>query len=226
MTQVIQRFFEAYFSTLPRKTVYTPTFPSEMKASEIDGEGWIEWKAIQGSLLLSDYTKVEKEFGVFYPKSFIEWHKSYYFLECSTSILSLPTSNPLRPLDDLKQQLNWFIPQQLIPQNIYPFGSEGNDTGPLVFDGRNSVIDNEFSIRVYDLEFSGDLEGLSEIIFSSFSKLLECLTHFLSELNTRKNFEIIPEFFAIDPQGAGKSGIDYWLGWARMLKANEDKFGD
>lgn len=58
---------------------------------------------------------------------------------------------------------------------MYPFAAEGNDAGPLIFDGRIKVVNNEFPIRVYEQEFGGNLDGLSEIIFSNFSKLLECL---------------------------------------------------
>jgi hypothetical protein len=94
-----------------------------------------------------------------------------------------------------------------------------------VFDGRNPRPDNEFPIRVYDHEFGGQLEGLSEIVFSSFAKLLECVTYFLQELKSRKNFEIIPDFFRIDPEGAGKTGIDYWLTCIKMQKANFEEFG-
>ncbi|MNL48038.1 hypothetical protein D3C87_1708650 [compost metagenome] len=122
--------------------------------------------------------------------------------------------------------MNWFIAEQLIPLKLYPFGNEGNDAGPLVFDGRIDTINNEFPIRVYDHEFGGDLEGLSEIIFSSFEKLLACLTHYMTELKTRKSFEIIPDFFKIDPTGAGLTGIDYWLSWANMQKANFVEFSD
>ena len=76
--------------------------------------------------------------------------------------------------------LNWHVPQELIPKGLIPFADDGNDTGPLVFDTRNQE-NEDFPIRVYDHEFSGDLDGLSEVIFSSFSKMLECLTLFLNE---------------------------------------------
>jgi hypothetical protein len=31
--------------------------------------------------------------------------------------------------------------------------------------------------------------------------------------------------YGIDPDGAGKSGVDYWLSWAGMQKANYEEFG-
>jgi hypothetical protein len=172
-----------------------------------------------------DYKKIEDQFNVRLPNSFIEWHKSYYLLDGDCSLLRLPFSNPLQPLQEVKNNLDWYIAKQLIPQKIYPFATEGNDGGPLVFDGRIEVANNEFQIRVYDQDFGGNLEGLGEVVFSSFSKLLECLTHYMLELKARKSFEILPDFFRIDPDGAGKTGIDYWLSWAAMQRANFQEFG-
>lgn len=224
MIDLNQKFLDAYLSIFPSKIVYTDNFPLEMKAAEKDSDGWIEWKPLKGTLQDRDYHQLEKQFGVIFPKSFIDWHKSYFILDAECSIIRLPASYPTQPLNEIKKNLEWFIPQQLIPQKLYPFADEGNDTGPLVFDGREPMPDNEYPIRVYDHKYCGDLEGLSEIIFLSFQKMLECLTHYMEELKTRKNFEIIPEFFQIDPKGAGKTGIDYWLGWAGMLKASHEYF--
>ena len=226
MTDFNQTFFEAYLRVFPNKIVYTDNFPIEMKGSEKDEEGWIEWKPIRGTLEESSYHQIEKNLGALFPQSFINWHKSFFFLDGDCSILRLPYSNPSQPLEEIKRHLNWFIPEQLIPQKIYPFGDEGNDIGLLIFDGRKSAADNEFPIRFYDNEYGGDLNGLSEIIFSSFTKLLECVAHYLTELQTRRNFEIIPDFFKIDANGAGSTGIDYWLSWSSMQKANFEEFGD
>lgn len=226
MIDLIHNFFNAYLIAFPNKTVFTKDSPQEMMLSPKDKEGWFEWKPIKGTFLDSDYEKVEDEFKIRLPKSFVKWHKEYFFLEADTSILRLPTSNPNLPLKDIRQNLDWFIAEQLIPQKLYPFGDEGNDIGPLVFDGRITSQNNEYPIRFYDQEFGGKIEGLSEIIFSSFEKLLECLTHYMTELKTRKNFEIIPDFFKIDPSGAGLTGIDYWLSWTSMLKADFEEFGD
>jgi hypothetical protein len=220
MIELIDKFFSAHITAFSNKTVFTKDSPQEMMLSQEDLDGWFEWKLIKGTLLDNDYKKIEEKFKVKFPKSFIEWHKAYFFLCCDTSILRLPTSNPNLPLKEINDNLDWFIPEQLIPQKLYPFGDEGNDAGPLVFDGRLNVQNNEFPIRFYDHEFGGDLEGLSEIIFSSFEKLLECVTYYLTEIKTRKNYEIIPDFFKIDPSGAGLTGVEYWLTWANMQKAN------
>ncbi|HEX9503332.1 MAG TPA: hypothetical protein VF974_03350 [Patescibacteria group bacterium] len=226
MLNINERFFSAFSSAFPNKTVFTANVPKEMMASQVDKEGWFQWNLLKGTIPTEDYKKIESQYDIKLPDSFIEWHQSYFFLSGDCSLVRLPYSNPSQPLQAIKAELDWHIPQKLIPQKIYPFGSEGNDSGPLVFDGRKAVPNNEFPIRVYDQDFRGDLEGLSEVIFSSFSKLLECLTHYMTELKTKKDFEIIPAFFEIDPEGAGKKGIDYWLLWISGLRSENEEFGD
>src|SRR4051812_23266484 len=112
MTDPHQTFIDAYLKVFPNKTVYTDRFPEEMKASQKDDEGWIEWKPIEGTLQENDYNAIERSYSVVYPKSFINWHKSFFFLDGDCSILRLPSSSPKQPLEELIRNLNWFIPEQ------------------------------------------------------------------------------------------------------------------
>lgn len=225
MNDIIEQFFKAYW-TKGMKSVYTDKVSKEMMASPVDKDGWFEWKLIPGSLTFDDYKKVESTFGAIFPDNFIEWHKRYFFEDGDCSIIRLPYSQPTIPLEQLINNLDWYIPAQLIPLGLIPFADEGNDTGPLVFDTRNIKENIDFPIRVYDHEYGGDLNGLSEIIFSSFEKMIECLTHFLTETKSKKSFEVIPDFYAIDPIGAGSTGKSYWASWTEMEKANFEEFGD
>ncbi len=212
MKKLTENFFQAYFKAFSN-TGRDTQVPREMLLSSIDEEGYYQWGLLKGTLQQEDYAKIEQKFGVKFPRSFIEWHRAYYFLEGDCSILRLPFSSPAKPMEELIDYVDWPLAEDLIMQSLYPFAFEGNDTGPLVFDGRQPIADNEFPIRVYDYDYGGDPEGLSEIIFSSFPKLIECLTHYMNEINEREREDIIPEFFQIDRKGAGGSGIDYWLGW-------------
>jgi hypothetical protein len=219
-------FFKAYLAYFGNKAVFTKDIPKEMVLSGPDEDGWFCWKLLSGTLQKSDYSLLERQFKVELPLSFIDWHKQYFFLDGDCSLLRLPESNPNLPLQDIINNFKWRLNETLISNKFYPFGDEGNDTGPLVFDGRAATTNNEFAIRVYDHEFGGSLDGLSDVIFSSFSKLLECIIHYMTEIQTRRNFEIIPDFFEIDPTGAGTLGTDYWLTWAGMLRGNFEEFGD
>jgi len=185
----------------------------------------IEWKLIPGTLTIEDYRKLETRFNAILPDNFIDWHKRYFFEDCDCSIVRLPHSLSTKPLEKLTDNLDWFIAEELILLGLVTFANEGNDTGPLVFDTRNQAGRTDFPIRVYNHEYGGDLEGLSEIIFSSFEKMLECMTHFLTETKVIKRFEVIPDFYTIDPSGAGSTGKSYWDGWIQREKGNYEFFG-
>ncbi|MGI4874122.1 MAG: hypothetical protein ACRYFX_23425 [Janthinobacterium lividum] len=216
MENLARNFFEAYLAVYPATAVFADDVPPEMVQAKEDEEGWFTWKLISGTLPESAYRIIEAESNVQLPQSFIDWHRAYFFLDADCSLLRLPVSNPNLPLADIRQNLEWS--EGLIANKLYSFAYEGNDTGPLVFDGRVPATANEFPIRVFDHEYGDDLSRLSPIIFSSFEKLLECLTHFMRELKTRKSFEIIPDFLVLDPAGAGSTGAAYWLQWPAMLK--------
>ncbi len=224
MTDINEQFFKAYW-TPGMKSLYSDKVPNEMMRSPVNKNGYYEWNLTQGTLTLDDYKRVESKFKITLPDNFIEWHKRYFFADCDCSIIRLPYSMATRPLEKLIDNLDWDIPEQLIPLGLIPFADEGNDAGPLVFDTRNKIGKVDFPIRVYDHEYGGDLDGLSEIIFSSFDKMLECLTHFLNETKTKKRFEVIPDFYTIDPNGAGSTGKSYWASWIDMIKANYEEFG-
>lgn len=215
MTLEGKRFLDALLSLFD-KVVDTGTIPTPMKASETDADGWVSWQPLPGTLQRPDYTALEARFGVRYPESFIDWHRAYYFLDADCVLLRLPASNPNEPLQELIERLDWPVAERLIAQGLYPFGDDGNDAGPLVFDGRQPAPGNEFPVRAYDHEFGGELRGLSPVLFSSFSKLLECMTHYLEQKQRLHDYEIIPDFFRIDPEGAGNTGVDYWMGFAGM----------
>lgn len=225
MSNWIDAFYEAFLEAHPPRSVFTDKSPKAMMASGVNNDGYFTWRLMKGTIGADDYQKLQARFHVKYPQSFIDWHQAYFFLSGDCGLMRLPASNPVLPLRDIADQLDWYIPEQIIPQQLYPFASEGNDAGLLVFDGRLPHSANEYPVRVYDHDFDGDPEGLSEVIFSSFPKLIECMTHFFRELKTRKNFEIIPDFFQLDPAGAGSSGKTYWLEWSAMFKSNYEEFG-
>jgi len=217
MNDIIEDFFKAYWRH-GMKTVYLDKIPKEMLAGPVDDEGWVEWKLTEGKLRLEDYRRVEREFNVKLPESFISWHKAYFFLDCDCSIIRLPVSLSTEPLKEIRENLEWN--PKLLGQGLIPFGSEGNDIGPLVFETRQGSSFNEYPIKFYD-PYAEEPDGLSEVIFSSFPKLLQCTTHFLKMRENKKDFEIIPDFFLIDSEGAGtEGGKAYWNLWVEMLRTN------
>lgn len=216
MENINERFFNAFFAReIHMKRVYTSNTPSEMVLSKDTNSDWFTWKPLKGTLTSEDYHKIERQFNIKFPPSFIDWHRSYFFLDCDLGIFRLPYSLPTQPLKEIIDDLSWDISKDLISFELIPFANEGNDVGFVIFDTRIQNDNGEYPIRVYDFDYSDILDGLSEIIFSSFSKLLECMTHLLKETETKHQFDIIPQFFEIDTLGAGASGRAYWEGFYR-----------
>lgn len=222
MKDIINSFFDAFFSFTSPDAVYVENTPQNMMNSDVDSEGWYKWKPVEGTLSYEDYNKVEKRFNVKFPKSFIEWHKKYFFLRGGCSIISLPPSYPTQALQRVIDNLDNDLSEELIAQKLYPFATDDNDIGFFVFDAREDKTDNEYPIRLYDHEYGGDLDGLSEILFSSFTKLLECLTYAM-ENDSLPMHEKLAEFIRIDPDGAGKDGIDFWL---ERIAVEKESFED
>lgn len=212
----IKDFFEAFSQVAFFKMPYREGMAEEMLVSKEDRDGWVEWKLTAGTLQRRDYREVEKKYDVHFPESFVDWHMAYYFFDCDTPFVRLPASNPKKPLEAITDNLDWAA--LLIKQKLYPFADEGNDTGPLVFDARQPAENNEFPIRVYDHEYMGILDGLSPVIFSSFTKLIECVTHYFRNCEKKPQSEVIKDFLTIDPDGAGSTGKEYWKRWAERLK--------
>lgn len=219
MTNINEHFFRAFWKP-GMKSVFTAKVPKEMMLSPIYEDGSYEWKLLEGTLTIEDYKKIETKFKVKFPLSFIEWHKKYYFADCDCSIVILPDSFPTKPMEKVISNLDNFTAERLIQHGLIPFADAGNDAGPLVFDTRNQIDNTDFPVRPYEHEYCGDLAGLGDIIFSSFTKMLECLTYYLEETQTRNSFEVVSEFYEIDPEGAGSTGRDFWSIWTDV---EEDK---
>lgn len=226
MKNLIDDFFNTRYLTETLKKVYTRNTPLIMMDSEVDQDGYYRWKLIPGTLQKTDYHKLEAKYNIKFPRFFIEWHRKYFFLDGDCSFLCLPASSPNEPLKEIIDLLENDYARELSKQGLYAFSTDGNDEGLLVFDSRHVGTSDDFPIRAYDFAANGNLEGLSDIIFSSFQKLIECTTYFLEQTKVKKDFEVFPDFFSIDPDGAGKYGVDYWLGWVSMQKQNFIDFGD
>ena len=72
MKELIENFFEAYFSSSTMHTVYVEgRTPKDMMASNVDEDGWFTWKPIEGTLTELDYHNVEQKFNVLFQKALL-----------------------------------------------------------------------------------------------------------------------------------------------------------
>jgi hypothetical protein len=201
MNTITEQFFKALWEP-GMKSVYTKAVPPEMMLSAVNEGGWYEWKLVPGTLMPTDYWAIEKRFDIKFPASFIDWHRAYFFADGDCSLVRLPESLPTEPLQEIEMYLTEGPAEDLLPLGLIPFADDGNGAGLLVFDTRGATNKEDYPIRIYDHEYDGDLEGLGEIIFSSFSKMLECLTHYLNAERLGQDSQALLDFSQIDPECA------------------------
>ena len=170
------------------------------------------WSYSLSTGIEKDFSTLERQFHTVFPDSHKQFYERYNFSEIEIPLLRLTGSDP--HLSNLATEYNWDLPKRLTDNQLYVFGDGGNDIGPLVFDGRIPKSGNEFPIRMYDHEFTdGAPEALTEILFSSFTKMIECLLHYLEEGPKTGYNAAIRQFLDIDPEGAGSEGREFWPPW-------------
>lgn len=218
LDELIDRFYELNY---PKGSLFTSMFmhrfdgvPADMIVSDPNPHGRFEWKLVERSRGIDpSLDSFEAEIGHKLPEAFKLWNSRYYTLEGYAHILYLPTSPTHDPFREMRSLFFDFRPEDVSQIGLIPFGEERLGIGPLCFDTREPNPAADWPICYFEHDFPDDAIG--PVIFSSFHKLLECCVHYLSGPGTddwsRK--ERIPDFFDIDPTGAGDPGREYWEGW-------------
>jgi hypothetical protein len=115
---------------------------------------------------------------------------------------------------------------RIIDRGLLPFGAESlMDAGPVCFDTRSPAPANDWPVVFWDHEWVG---GSREVqpMFSSCEKMFQCLrlvaesdVNFVyhdedddDALLVRKR-ELLRQFLAADPDGAGGPAREYWTSW-------------
>lgn len=219
LDELIDRFYALNYAKGPLFTyVARGRAPADMVISGPTLSGRIEWKLVERCPGIDPaFESFEAEIGYRLPESFKLWNSRYYTLDGHAHILYLPTSPTNDPFGQLRDYFFNYRPENLSQIGLIPFGEERIGIGPLCFDTRqtNSV---DWPIRYFDHDSSSDDaidDAIGPIIFSSFYKLLECCVHYLSgpRADHWSCLERIPDFFELDPAGAGGPGREYWEAW-------------
>ena len=217
MTDSLKDFFAVYTTRFsPLRCVFTPDLPPEMLVSQRpDASGWVEWRMLpQPCQNPINFALLENEAASRLPKSFKAWFQNYYTLDVDVGIVRLPACPLNNPLKDLKYQVveSGYYSKRCKELGLIPFGDEKLiDAGPLCFDTREPVRDDEWPVVYWDHEYDQTSEEIGPRIFSSFPKLIKCCTHFLQENKSAR--DLVRDLYRIDPEGAGGPGRAYWEGW-------------
>lgn len=217
LEMLIERFYQLNYGDKPLVT-HLPlhNIPEDMLISGPNLHRRIEWKLIERYKGVDPrFKEFEEEIGYRLPESFKLWQSRYYILDGHAHILYLPISPTNDPFGELRDLFFNWRPEHVSQRGLIAFGEERLGIGPLCFDARQRLPESDWPILYFDHENPDPDDAIGPVLFSSFEKLLACCVHYLSGPGTddwtRK--EQIPEFFDIDPSGAGGPGREYWEEW-------------
>ena len=130
--------------------------PPEMQASEVNDEGWVEWRVLPSTLADADVTALENEFGVKFPPLFRAYLLARFQLfdqvksrryDQQIFMTDTPSRKPLKLLRDLIKA--W---RPLVDAGYTPFAQWGDGWGPMCFDSCEREADGECPVVWMDHE--------------------------------------------------------------------------
>ncbi|GAB5493721.1 MAG: hypothetical protein Phog2KO_39360 [Phototrophicaceae bacterium] len=230
LDELIEAFYKLNYSEdknpyILNARIYSQIPEVMITSREEENYGRVRWKLTKHRDDINpDFEVLEEKIGVVLPYSFKLWHSRYFTLNGFSHLIYLPISPSNDPLYGLRQQIfNSWHPQEIRDSGLIMFGSERNGIGPICFDVRKPVQDNDYPIVIWDHEYPSD--RVSSPIFSSFSKLLECCVYYLSgnSIDWWVRDRRISKFAEIDPLGAGQEDQSYWSGWYDYLDEDSNE---
>ena len=130
--------------------------PPEMFDGEVNSEGWVAWRLLPSTLVESDVTQLETQYGVSFPPLFRAYLLALFQLfdqihseRHDQQILNtdVPSNDPLGPITRLLDA--W---KPLLYARFIPFAEWGDGWGPMCFDTANRLDDGDCPIVWMDHE--------------------------------------------------------------------------
>jgi hypothetical protein len=204
MSEVIDRFWKAFLLDPARRRIpRTQEVPPEMLEDEVLDPPWCRWRLMNGRTSRAAVKEWEESLGWRLPGVFWDWFLSKQTLQVDCGILRLACAPPATPFSDLEELLEWDLPL-IRTKQLFPIGDEGlRNAGPVCLDLRAKA---EAPVVYWD----GWDEAVSEPIFSSFERLLEGAAFAMENPDVLRNATLLDGFLALDPEGAGRTGEEYW----------------
>jgi hypothetical protein len=185
-----------------------------------DASGYYGWTPTPSTVTDSQLDVFEKRMGVAFPPLYREFLKYRHFYDLTEAGVCFQTHLPGEWERELRLLIfsSW-APERLIEIGLIPFGSDTNDAGAVCFDTRARLPDGDCPVVVWDHDCYRPSDEIT-LIFSSSRRMFECLTLVAKSperfLFNRKRpiplpkRELLDEFFALDPDGAGGPARGFW----------------
>lgn len=160
--------------------------PFDMRVGAVTKDGWVAWNVLPSTLAESEVQHAEQAFGITFPPLFRAYLLARYHLFDSlhsrkhdeqVMLTCVPSVDSLGPLTETLSA--W---QPLLAAGYFPFGSWGDDYGPICLDGLARRSDGDCPVVWLDhealLDFDIDaidraqVAPLAQLLYESFR---ECL---------------------------------------------------
>ncbi|QDU44189.1 SMI1 / KNR4 family protein [Symmachiella dynata] len=213
-----------------------PNMPAEMRDPNVPPSGaWLAWQPIASTVTDQDIDELESLYCGKLPDLYVEFLKYRHFYELTECGVCFES----HVIGQWKEELTrlYDVCRQDFPtgSHLIPFGSHAlSDAGPVCFDFQQRHTDGDCSIVIWDHE---PLNTDQEIIplFSSSAKMFESMTFsakseidFLggdpvedSEEELIQKGQLLSQFLAIDPNGAGGPAREIWTCWGVTPQATK-----
>jgi hypothetical protein len=141
-----------------------------------DESGWVPWKPVPSPVTDADILAVEEGAGAPFPPLFRGWLMYKCLLMTDFGLVRLPETPSDDPLHEIRQYVGIMNSQPYFrPRLVLPFGSDGNDTGPLCFDLARRHPDGDCPVVLFDHELLDRPEYAGRPFADSFAALLDML---------------------------------------------------
>lgn len=199
--------------------------PEAMRDESIPpSNDWIGWKPVPSTVSDVDLDALEHETRRKFPPLYRDFLKYLHFVELDSFGFTFEPHMSHNWKEVLRESYFRGWPRErILDVGLIPFGEEAQmDAGPTCFDTRRRLANGDCPVVFWDHEWVSSDQEIKPL-FSSSAKMFECLAfaaatdlYFIATLEgdddviLERKSELLSQFLAIDPDGAGGPALDYW----------------
>jgi hypothetical protein len=228
LNPLVTNYVDAALAQLRRLNLmrWPGKLPDQMRDPDIPPTNdWVGWKPTASTATDSDLRTLERETGLAFPPLYCNFLQYLHFVTLTESGVKFQRHLCHNWRETLRSSYFKSWPRdRVLDAGLLPFGDETYmDAGPVCFDTRRRARDGDCPVVFWDHEWVGSAKE-TQPMFSSCAKMFECLTLVATtDVNFTyrgdddspsllpKKRELMAQFLATDPNGAGGTARDYWV---------------
>ena len=204
------------------------TIPDAMRDGSIPpSNDWIGWRPIPSTVTDQHLDALVKETGLRYPPLYREFLQYKHFVHLTETGVRFERHLIGAWRETLREAYFHSWPRErILDRGLLSFGSDSlMDAGAVCFDTRTPAPGDDWPVVIWDHEWV-DTEREVRPMFSNCSRMFECLL-FVADNDVDfvhhdegdddsllpQKQQLLQQFLAIDPEGAGGAAKEYWTCW-------------